>query len=511
MHWIRCKKMKRVLLIAIGILVLLAAAIVLVPPLIDLGAHKARYLPLVEQALQRKVDVGEIRLRIVPEPAIRLSALKVSDNPAFSKEPFFTAQQIRLRLRLWPLLRGQLQVEELILEKPVLNLLKKPDGAFNFADIGKKKEEIAKKEKKEAAPKAKEAARFSELIPALLRIEEGKVTLQTQGQKPLQIRGIGLSLQDFSTDLPFPYRVALNPPGLKPISLEGQLRYQESQAALSLKDNHLKAEDVDFAVSGTVADLTSVPRLNLSLANDGFEIKPIVQLLAAAGIVPKELEVSGPLGLRVTLSGPSNNLLSQIQTKLKGLKVSDSHAFKGNVTGEIQLSAPLGGDAPLVRSMRGSGQLAAKDGELTNVDLTKKIEQITGMIGMSKEQRAGATTFKTLETDFTLADGIAEFKRIYLQSPVMEAQGGGKMTLEPPVLDLVIEAAMASDVSARAGRGKATPFLKDSQGRIVVPLKITGPAKSPSVNVDSQKMMKKGLGQMLEQKGSVFERLFRRR
>jgi hypothetical protein len=46
----------------------------------------------------------------------------------------------------------------------------------------------------------------------------------------------------------------------------------------------------------------------------------------------------------------------------------------------------------------------------------------------------------------------------------------------------------------------------------VAPLKITGPAKNPSVNLDSYKMMKKGLGQMMDKgKGSMFEQLFRRR
>ena len=504
--------MIKAFLILIGILALLVAAVILVPPFIDLGAYKARYLPLVEEALGRKVDVGEIRLRIVPEPAIRLSGLKVSDNPAFSKELFFSVQEMSLRLKLWPLFQGQFQVEEFIVEKPIVNLLKKPDGTFNFADIGKKKEGEEKKEKREGAPKTKEPIHIAELIPALLRLEGGEVTLQTLGQKPLKIRGIDLSLRDFSTDHPFPYRLALNMPGLKPISLEGQLRYQESQATLSLKDNHLKAEDVDLAVNGSVADLTGVPRVNLTLANDGFEIKPIIQLLTAMGMTPKELEVSGPVGLRVSLAGPSNSLLSQIQAKLKGLKVNDPRAFKGNVTGEVQLAAPLGGQAPFVQGLRGEGKIAAKDGELTNVDLIRKIEQATGFIGMPKEQRTGATTFKTFETDFTIANGIAEFKRIYLQSPAMEAQGGGKMTLESPRLDLGIEVALAPDVSARAGGGKAAASFKDSQGRIVVPLKITGPAKNPSVNVDSQKLVKKGLGQMLEQKkDSILDQLFKRR
>jgi AsmA protein len=500
--------MKKTVLIILGILALLVVAVILIPPFIDLGAHKGRYLPLVEEALQRKVDVGEIRLRIVPSPAIRLSALQVSDNPAFSKDPFFSAENVSLRLKLGPLFSGQFQVEEFILEKPVVNLIKKPDGTFNFADIAKKKEETAKK--KEPAPQ--EAVKLGELLPAVLRLDQGVVTLQTVGQKPLQISGIDVSLKDFSADRPFPYRIALSPPGLKPVSLEGQMRYQDTQSILTLKDNHLKSEGVDFAVNGTITNLTSAPRLDLSLVNDRFDIKPIVQLLSSAGIAPKELEASGPVGLKMAVTGPSNNVLAQIWAKLDDLKVSDSRAFKGNVTGQLQLSVPSGADSP-VRSMRGDGRLAARDGELTNVDLVKRIEQITGLIGMSKEQRGGATTFKTLETEFGIAGGIADFKRIHLLSPVMEAQGGGKMNLEPQTLDLGIDAALAPDVSARAGSSKAGSFFKDKQGRIVVPLKITGPVKGPAVNVDSQKLVTKGLGDILQERGkdSPLDRLFKRK
>jgi AsmA protein len=500
--------MKKILFIIVGIVVVLILAVILVPPFIDLGAHKGRYLPLVEQALQRKVDVGEIRLRIVPAPAIRLSALQVSDNPAFSKDPFFSAEKVSLRLKLGPLFSGQFQVEEFILEKPVVNLVKKPDGTFNFADMAKKKEDTAKKE----PPPTKEAVKLGELIPAELRLEKGLVTLQTVGQKPLQISGIDVSLKDFSADRPFPYRIALNPSGFKPVSLEGEMRYQDAQSILTFKDNRLKAEGIDFAVNGTITNLTSAPRLDLSLVNDRFEIKPIMQLLSSMGITPKELEASGPVGLRMALKGPSNNVVSQVQAKLNGLNVSDTRAFKGNVSGEVQLSVPTGGDSP-VRAMRGNGRLGARDGELTNVDLVKRIEQITGLIGMAKEQRSGATTFKTLETDFGIAGGVADFKRIHLVSPVMEAQGDGKMNLEPQTLDLGIEAALSPDVSARAGSGKATTFFKDKQGRVVVPLKVTGPAKGPSVNVDTQKLATKGLGQLFEDrgKGSPLDRLFKKK
>jgi AsmA protein len=496
--------MKKALLIGLGVLGVLIATALLLPPFINLGTYKTQYLPLVEEALQRKVDVGEVRLRILPTPSIRLSALSVADNPAFSKEPFFTAQQIRLQLKFWPLLRGQYQVEEFILEKPVVNLVKQPDGTFNFSDIGKKKDRAEKKERKEGLPKTKEPVKASELIPARLRIEEGNITFQTKGQKPLQIRGVDVLLKDFSTDRPFPYRVALSFPGLKPISLEGFLSYQESAAILTLKETRLKAQDIDFAVNGAVSDLIGVPQLNLTLGNDGFEVKPILQLLSAADITPKELEISGPMGLSVAVKGPSNSLASQVNAQLKGLKVNDPRAFNGTVTGDIRLNIPLGGETPTTQSLSGNGKLAAKDGVLTNVDLIEKIQQITGLIGVPEEQRSGATTFKTFETEFTLGSGIADVQRLFLASPLMEAQGSGRMTLASPTLDLRIEVALSPEISARAGSGRAAPFFKDDQGRIVVPLRIKGPVKRPSVNPDSEKLIKKGIGQL-------FERFFKRR
>lgn len=493
--------MKKALVIGIGVLVLILAALLVLPPFVDLAPYKSRYLPLVEDALQRKVDVGEVRFRILPAPSVRLSGLNVSDSPAFLQGPFFTAQQIRLKLKLWPLLRGEFRVDELILEKPAINLRQQPDGTFNFADIGKKK---GTAKKRESSPMGQGAADLARVIPARLRVESGEITFQPKGQKALKVRGVEISLEDFSLDRPFPYRVSLSLPGLKTITLGGRLSYEESQATLQLTENHLKAPEVEFVVNGTVADLSGVPKVNLTLANEGFETKPIFQLLTAAALTPKELEVSGPMGLQIALTGPSHNVALAVNAHLKELKINDSRAFHGILGGEILLSLPLGGDAPMSHNLSGNGKLVAKDGRLTGVDLVSKIEMLTGLLGLPKEQSSGATTFKTLEAEFRLGGGIGDIQRLFLSSPLMEAVGGGKMSLAAPSLDLGIEVALAPDVSARVGGGKAVTFFKDSQGRIVVPLKITGPISTPSVSLDTSKVIQKGIGQF-------FERFFKRK
>jgi hypothetical protein len=161
--------------------------------------------------------------------------------------------------------------------------------------------------------------------------------------------------------------------------------------------------------------------------------------------------------------------------------------------------------------LQGEGKLNVRDGELTNVDLVKKIERATGTIGLTKTEQRQATSFKIMEADFILRGGYAEFTRLYLLNPQLEVTGSGTMSLDQPTLDLAISTALSPQASARAGHGRASTFFKDKQGRIVVPLKINGPVENPSVNLNAEKLIKTGLPQNAE-KGfsSFFQRLFRR-
>lgn len=501
--------MKKLLLVGIVIVAVLVAALLLIPPFINLGAYKDRFLPLVEENLQRKVDLGEARLRFLPSPSVYLKGLTVSDHPSFSKEPFLTVGEFRLELRLLPLLRGQLRVAEFVLEKPTIKLIKKADGSFNFSTIGKgnraaRKAPARQEQRAKQKGKAKEEkpAGMALLIPSRVRVRDGSVTWQAHGQKPLQIQGIELSLE--SAGRTFPYRVAWRLPGLKPIVLEGNINADESMSTLNLKENRLRLQDQELAINGSVTEIKTTPRMNLTINNDRLETKPIIELLSQAGLTPKELNVAGPLGLKVALRGPAGALSAQSRTSLKGIKVNHKGIFDGTVTGESSLQLLLGGPAPVTQTLRGQGKVVVKDGKLTNVDLISKIQQLTGLIGLPQEESRGATSFETLENDFTLGGGAARFQRIYLKSPLMEAKGDGTMTLASPTLDLRLQAALSPQLSARVRGGNATAFFKDSEGRVVIPLRIAGPANNPSVALDSREVIKKGAGQFLE-------RFFRRR
>jgi hypothetical protein len=95
-------------------------------------------------------------------------------------------------------------------------------------------------------------------------------------------------------------------------------------------------------------------------------------------------------------------------------------------------------------------------------------------------------------------------------NPQLEVNGHGTMTLNRPALDMRLNAALSPAASARSGRGRVASYFKDNQGRIVVPLRITGQVESPSVSLDSETALKRGVGANVEKGlGSFFKNLFR--
>ncbi len=507
-------KIKKAAWISFAVLAFLLAGIVIVPHFIDVGLFKRTYLPRVEDALSRRVDVGEVRLSLIPTPSIRMSNLKVFDHlPGNVDNTFFSAQQVQLRLRFWPLMKGRFEVSELVLEKPTLNLVKQPDGTFNYSDVADKKSSAgARREarKRAEAPKTSPDSAATPLyIPGNLRVRDGQLNIISKGQTPVNIKGIDLSLRDFSSAAPFPFQASFNYPGLKTISLTGDLDYQEEKALIELRNNILKIHDLTLPLQGSIGNLSATPRLNLNLRSNNVDAKPIFQVLSVLGLAPADTEVSGPMDLNVNVTGPSNSLVTQVRGSFKEVKVHGKRALKGTLTGEVSIRLPMGAGLAS-RRLQGNGKLVARNGALTNVDLIKKIERVTGMIGLSKDEQRQATTFQTMEADFIIASGYAEFTRLYLINPQMEVTGGGTMTIEQPTLNLTVDTALSRQASTRAGRASVTTFFKDRQGRIVVPLKVVGPVENPSVDLNAGKFAETGLPQNAE-KGftSFFKRLFR--
>ncbi|MEK7870354.1 MAG: AsmA family protein, partial [Nitrospirota bacterium] len=127
--------MKIVVSLVIGF-VLLVGVILALPFLIDLNRYQNQYKPLIEEALNRKVQLQDIRLTIWPRLGARIGGVTILDDPAFSAGPFASLTSLDVGVKLLPLLSKQLEVEEISLRNPVVTVITNKDGVMNVSTIG---------------------------------------------------------------------------------------------------------------------------------------------------------------------------------------------------------------------------------------------------------------------------------------------------------------------------------------------------------------------------------------
>jgi len=129
--------MKKVFVV-LGALVLLLVIVVVLPFLIDLNAYQARYLPLIEQSLNRKVTVKDFRLTLIPRLGVHISGFTIMDDPLFSTGPFARLGSLDLGVKLRPLFSGRIEIDEIIMRDPAITVIKNSFGLLNVSTLGKK-------------------------------------------------------------------------------------------------------------------------------------------------------------------------------------------------------------------------------------------------------------------------------------------------------------------------------------------------------------------------------------
>ena len=141
------------LLTAFGlIVVLLIMTVLLLPFLVDLNRYKDQYQPMIEEALNRKIILNDLRLTILPRIGARIAGFTVMDDPTFSRTPFASLDSLDIGVKFLPLLGGRVEVEQITLRRPVISITKNEHGILNISTIGKQGLPAPPQAPTEAAP-----------------------------------------------------------------------------------------------------------------------------------------------------------------------------------------------------------------------------------------------------------------------------------------------------------------------------------------------------------------------
>ncbi len=299
--------------VAGAVLALLAAALLAVWLFVSPNDYKGRIIKQARTSTGRELNLqGDIKLAVFPWIALELGPASLGNPPGFGAEPFVSVQRIALRVRLLPLLRGELQVGRIEIDGMDLRLAKNAAGKGNWEDSGQQTEPAP------AAAKG-DSRSFKELAGVLIKnsrirydtvtltdlnLEVGRVAMQT----PVPIKA-GFTLDRGAASAALSVKAALdvtlNPEarryGLAALTLSGDLtskgdsrsvpwRFSAPDIDLDLAAQTLKAPafTAQFAAAQLSGSLSGEKIVDALALQGSFKLEPLVlrEFLARMGIDP---------------------------------------------------------------------------------------------------------------------------------------------------------------------------------------------------------------------------------
>ncbi|MES9972173.1 MAG: AsmA family protein [Candidatus Thiodiazotropha sp.] len=230
------------------VLLLIIAAVILIPMFVDPNDHKERIVAEVKKATGRDLSIeGDIGLSVFPRLALELNGLSLSNAKGFSGDHFAAVKHAEVGVNLVPLLFEQLlEVDTVRIEGLKLNLAKSKEGVTNWDDmLGEAKGDQPDEQLEAPATDDKGVLAFT---VGGLSIKEANLVWddQSTGER-YQIENIYLETGELapgrSVDLSFSMDLASQKPLLKSgIKLTSQLLMNPEEQLFSMQDLQLAVD-----------------------------------------------------------------------------------------------------------------------------------------------------------------------------------------------------------------------------------------------------------------------------
>jgi AsmA protein len=512
----------KILLGLLVVVVLLVGLVLSLPFLVDLNKYQDQYKPLIEDALNRKVQLQDIRLTVWPRIGASVAGFAVLDDPSFSSGPFASLSSLDVGVKLMPLLSGQVEVEEITLRNPVITVIKNQKGVLNVSTIGRKGVAAPETPSRAPVPSAEGPLKILAMLAVdRVSIDGGKLTYRDlSAAKPTEyvLQDMELLLRDVRLgQTPSLHFGSLVQPFNLPVKLDGTFGPLKEEMDLEAINFQLGLGKTDFTITGKAADHNATVNVSSPVINTAN--LPIVLPLKKP-IDIKNLQIAAEVkGQEATLNSLSFQLFDgQVKGQGKLVAGSDAPPFSGGVAvigvqlgpalsavadTPISVSGTAGADlslqgrgfsmSDLTKALQGTGHMAVKDGKIQGVNILQEVVSALKVAGISIDD-PNATVFSTIETDLAIKQGVINVKNLLMDSHDFRATGGGTIGFDQQ-LNLIVNLNLSQEVSQKLAGASPVVKIALKDGRLSLPLAITGTAQAPTYGVDL-----KGLtGKMQEQ------------
>jgi AsmA protein len=385
---------------------LLLAAIIALPFLIDANQFRPMLESEISGALGRAVKVGDLKLSLL-SGGVAADDISIADDPAFSRSPFVHAKSLQVGVELGPLIFSRaVHITQIGLEQPEITLIRSDSGNWNFSSIGIKNKPRTheKQDAKADFPPA------SYLTVSVLRVANARVTVKRDGGRaaPRNYDRVEVEARDISYDSVMPFTVTAGLPGGGRAKFEGKAGpIDRADVSLTPFSGNITITRLDLLASGFIepdSGLAGIIDFNGSLSSDGKEVHSKGRAKAdKLQVIKIGSPASRPVELEYILDHQIKNqsgTLSEVTAKFgKAVAhLNGTYDARGETTsvqmklhGENMPAQDLQALLPAVGVTLPNG--ASVDGGTLNADLTSvgPIANLvtTGTIGVSNALLAG--------------------------------------------------------------------------------------------------------------------------
>lgn len=334
--------MKKIIIVVLSVLFVLLISAVVLPFVIDLNKYKGKIIDIAKPYLSRDFDFGNVELTILKGLGAEIRGLRIAENPEFGKGDFLNLEHLRIKIKLFPLLKKQIQVKELIMDKPVVRLIKNAEGNYNFEDLtgspadehddagGTKKKDGEDEKRDDKTKENNEKAIFAGLMVSKFTLNQGKIDFVdefTRRGTPVTntIDLLDLQCTDVSLNNPIHVYMAARIP-------EGTKQNLTMQATI-----------------GPLGEATDRERVFMDIKLRAESLNPdfiIAFYPSIKEILPEDVSFTGLLGMELITKGTIANLQTQVTMEMKDLDIRYGETFHKPklVPCQISIAASKAGD-----------------------------------------------------------------------------------------------------------------------------------------------------------------------
>ncbi len=490
----------------------------------------------IEESLGQRAEIGHLSLQWRGGIALAAKNFKLySASDSAEGNPAFQVETVGVVLRLLPLLKKEIQVASIVLDKPNVEIVREPDGTFTIAGMRKTPQNNAEESSGSAHSKN------PELSIGLIQIQSGQINFKDRSKTPpfsLEVRDLDLKVKDFTPAKPFVFQGrAAAFSSEQNLELSGQILIPQENKAGFLKDFIFKSDlsrlDISeientfpnlksIGVKGPLKGLVEARVNDLTLGAGGVAEGPETSFNLKEGrVVFRSLESPVEnIDLEMVLQGDNAELKNlsadfaqgtvKLSGSLQGIRGPAQTRFHASIQG-LSLNALTPAKAPgepgligrvsvefegqavgtqwpqISKTVSGQGRFSLRDGVITNFNVVREVfnrlSVLPGLVGrlegrLPENYRATLssdhTVLRPVEFTFAARDGVFFTDNLRVDSDHCILYGRGQVALDKTVMGdgLLQISPELSDAFMRSVND--LQHIMNARGQIEIPFRFGG-------------------------------------